>query len=62
MKKFIATMCLLAVFVLSTSSGVYLVNTYTDAEFVNTKVGPVPIEQLFGDLVHGDDFYKDFTK
>ena len=53
-------MCLLAVFVLSTSSGVYLINT--DTEFVDTKVGPVPVEQLFGHLVHGDNFYKDFTK
>jgi len=64
MKKFIATIILGLglIFVVNTSQGLYLINTYTETEFVDTEVGPVPTENLFGFVVHGDDFYKDFTK
>lgn len=61
MKKFIATLALLALFLIGTDNGsFFLVETTTD--FVQTKVGPVPIEYTLGDIIYPDNFYKDFTK
>jgi len=62
MKKFIAALGLLVIFVVNTHTGLYLVNTYVNSDVVETEVGPVPIEQTFGYTVFGDNFYKDFTK
>ena len=60
-KKIIVTMALWAIIVIQTSSGgLMFINSNTD--FVDTKVGPVPVVHLFGDMFYGDNFYKDFTK
>lgn len=60
-KKFLLTMVLLAIFIIPTSSGsFYVLNTNTN--YVETEVGPVPIQHTVGYVLHGDNFYKDFTK
>jgi len=55
-KKIIITVALFVFMTASASFGWWRVS------HVPTNVGIIPIEHVFGYLLHGDTFYKDFTK
>jgi len=55
-KKIIIMATVLVFMTVSTSFGWWKVS------HVPTDVGVIPVEHVFGYVLHGDNFYKDFTK